>query len=70
MNHKGSNLLCLKYNKKNKYATAQQILEYITTELKLDGLSKTESTKFIPKTPVTTAKIVTKNVAAVRSNSN
>lgn len=42
----------------------------IRTQLNVIGLLKTAVSKFIPKTPVTTAKIVTTNVAAVSNNSN
>lgn len=70
ISHNGSNLLCLTYSRKERYIAAQEKLEIIRTQLKLDARSNTESLKFIPKTPVTTAKIVTTNVAAVSSNSN
>lgn len=42
----------------------------ISTQLKLEAVSNTESSKFMPKTPVTTANSVTTKVAAASSNSN
>lgn len=46
------------------------MLDMINTQSKLDAVLNTGTSKFMPKTPVTTANIVTTNVAAVSSNSN
>lgn len=40
------------------------------TQLNVDAMSKTVVSKFMPKIPVMTAKMVVTKVAAVKSNSN
>lgn len=52
------------------YNIPQNTPVMISTQLNVDGLSNTVSSKFIPKTAVTTANTVVTKVAAVRSNSN
>jgi hypothetical protein len=68
--YKGKNLLCLKYHKKQQKMTAPDTPAIARVHSNACGTLNNGTSKFMPKTPDTTPKMATTNVAVVRSSSN
>jgi len=68
--YKGKNLLFLKYQRKQQNTTAPQTPVMARVHSNAWGTENRGTSKFMPKTPETTPKMATTNVAVVRSSSN